>query len=194
MKKFAILLAVMACIGLSFSVDVVSHSDMVYVQACCMHRVTTNLLSSAYGHYMIYDGEGCADHYEYLLELANYLDGVMNGEEGVSYYYYQMQAACSEGTASECLAAKRDFYSSAKSGKQEFASGKATYLYFARSAILCGTSTSQIASDISGSASDYRECMQSGCVEPIRPPFPPRPPRPLPPILPPFPRPIPIIR
>lgn len=194
MRKFAMFLAILVCAGLSFSTMAISYSDPIYVQTCCMHRVTTNLLESAYNNYEVYDGEGCVASYQYFYDQMLYLDGVMNGEGGVSDYYYQMQGACSEGTPSECLAAKRNFYSNSRSARQEFAAGKTLYLYYLRGAIACGTSRQQIFSDLSGLASGYRQCMMNGCARPPLPPFPPLPPRPRPPILPPFPGPIDIIR
>lgn len=197
MKKFAILLGMLLLAGFTFAGAVILPSNPVYVQTCCMHKmVSNNLLSAAYNYY-IYD-DGCASGHQYIMDEMNYLDGLMNGQGGVSDYYYQMNNACSFGASAECQAAQRAFYSNAGAARQEFMGGKTIYFNTARSALAsgCGTGVDTISMDISASISAYRSCIQMGCMRPPLPPFPPIPPRPLPPPYPwpPIPRPIEIIR
>ncbi len=196
MRKFAILLGMLLLAGMPFAGAIILSSNPVYVQTCCMHQMANNMLSAAYNYY-IYDG-GCVTEHGYIMDEIDYLNGMMNGQGGVSDYYYQMNDACSFGASAECQAAQRAFYSNAKAARQEFNSGKALYFNTARSALAsgCGTGVDTISMDISASISSYRSCIQMGCMRPPLPPFPPRPPRPLPPPYPwpPIPRPIDIIR
>ena len=177
MKKL-MMLGLLLMIGLSFArTDPPPGPEYPnYVQTCCQYQMAYNFGTNAYSQpgYYVWNGQECVMASGYL-SLYNPMDlyHMWWGEEarnGVYDYFWTMSDICNRAPASpECLTAKSQFNSAAKSLRGTVSTAYMGYLNAARQSISayrshpCGPGTQYISGNIRDAASLYRECIQVKC-------------------------------
>ena len=170
--KNIMLLGLLAVMGLSLAFTPPTGPEWGnYVKTCCVGNQVYDFGQDVYKTYYVWNGDSCVyPDVVYYMEIEWMMFG-FDGEPNVDEYFDDMIDACNAfgQTSPECISAKSQFNSFAKSTRTFFSTAYMGYMLAARQAIQsyynngCGTSPGQVSSDLRDAAYSYRECIQEQC-------------------------------